>query len=336
MMSAAGNPEGTRHTVAVVLCTYNGARYLSEQLDSLLGQSRRPDQLVIVDDDSSDGTWALLESFAVRARAAGIDVRLERNPENLGYRRNFERASGLARADLIFLCDQDDIWCPDKIARMEAEFLGRPALLLLHTDARLVDARGAGLGCSLFDALELTADEVARLHAGDGFEMLMRRNVVTGATSAFRSAILRWAIPFPDLWVHDEWLAVVAAASGEVDCLETPLIAYRQHGGNQIGVQILTAREKLVRERGLRRRHMRTVAQRLEQLEECFDKRCVALSDPERDTLRQRRLHARARADLPRPWPARWHHVLAEARSGRYRRFSFGFRSVVADLMGLD
>lgn len=336
MMSAAVNPGGTRNTVAVVLCTYNGVRYLPEQLDSLLGQSRPPDQLVMVDDDSSDGTWALLEAFADRARGTGVDVRLERNPENLGYRRNFERALGLARADLIFLCDQDDIWCVGKIARMEAEFLARPGLLLLHTDARLVDAQGVELGYSLFEALEMSATEIAQLHAGDAFEMLMRRNVVTGATVAFRSAILGLAVPFPDLWVHDEWLAVVAAASGEVDCMEAALIAYRQHDGNQIGVKLLTAREKLMRGKAMRRQHMRTVAKRLEQVEICFDKRHVALGNLERDTLRQRRLHARARAELPRSWLLRVRHVLVETLSGRYRRFSFGFRSVVADLMGLD
>lgn len=336
MMSAAVNPGGTRNTVAVVLCTYNGARYLPEQLDSLLGQSRLPDQLVIVDDDSSDGTWPLLEAFAVRARATGIDVRLEHNPHNLGYRRNFERALGLAGTELIFLCDQDDVWQLDKIARMEAEFLARPNLLLLHTDARLVDAQGAGLDSSLFDALEMTAQEIAQVHSGDAFEVLMRRNVVTGATAAFRAPILERAIPFPDIWVHDEWLAVVAAACGEVDCLEAPLIEYRQHGGNQIGVQLRSVREKLARVEGFRRQHMRSVAQRLEQLDECLGQRRVALSGRWRETLRQRRLHARARADLPRPLSARWRHVLAEARSGRYRRFSFGFRSVVADLLGLD
>lgn len=336
MTSAVASPGGTRNTVAVVLCTYNGVRYLPEQLDSLLGQSRPPDQLVIVDDDSSDGTWTLLEAFADRAHGTGVDVRLERNPENLGYRRNFERAVGLARADLIFLCDQDDIWYPGKIARMEAEFLARPGLLLLHTDARLVDAQGKALDCSLFDALEITSEEIAQVHAGDAFEVLMRRNVVTGATAAFRAEILGQAIPFPEMWVHDEWLAVVASVSGEVDCLETPLIEYRQHGGNQIGVQLRSTRQKLAREKGFRRQHMRSVAERLEQLDECIGQRRVALSGRWHETLRQRRLHARARADLPRPWPARWHHVLGEALSGRYRRFSFGFRSIVADLMGLD
>lgn len=336
MMSAAVNPGGTPNTVAVVLCTYNGVRYLPEQLDSLLGQSRPPDQLVIVDDDSGDGTWTLLEAFADRARAKGIDVRLECNPENLGYRRNFERAAGLARADLIFLCDQDDIWYSDKVARMEAEFLARPGLLLLHTDARLVDGRGEALDCSLFEALEMTPEEIAQVHSGDAFEVLMRRNVVTGATAAFRRAILRQAIPFPEMWVHDEWLAVVAAVSGEVDCLDIPLIEYRQHGGNQIGVQLRSARQKLAREKGFRRQHMRSVAERLEQLDACLGQRQVALSGRWHETLRQRRLHARARADLPRAWPARWHHVLAETLSGRYRRFSFGFRSIVADLMGLD
>lgn len=319
--------------IAVVLCTYNGARFLEPQLQSLLAQRRRPDQLVIVDDASSDHSWALLEAFRVEAERAGIDVLLRRNPQNLGYVRNFESALALAAADLLFLCDQDDVWHPRKIERMAREFDARPDLCLLHTDARLVDETGGDLGCGLFEALEMTRGELASLHADAGFQVLLRRNVVTGATAAFRSALFQRARPFPLEWVHDEWLAVVGAVAGGIDCLEDQLIDYRQHPGNEIGVRRRTAREKFST-RGSRRQHMRSVVLRLQTLTGYLH--AVDMRAAYREDLDQRMRHARARADLPSRWPARLRWVIEEARSGRYARYSFGMRSVVADLLGLD
>lgn len=319
--------------IAVVLCTYNGERFLAEQLRSLLAQHRRPDQLVIVDDASSDRSWTMLEAFRDEAERAGIEVVLQRNPANLGYVRNFESALALARADLLFLCDQDDVWHPGKIGRMEREFQQRPGLCLLHTDARLVDDGGHDLGCGLFEALEVTGAELASLHANAGFSVLLRRNVVTGATAAFRSELLQRARPFPLEWVHDEWLAVVCAVADEIDCLEDKLIDYRQHPGNEIGVRRRSAMEKFSTQ-GSRREHMRSVVARLETLQGYLGR--VDMRVDYRDDLTQRLQHARARAGLPPAWPARLRWVLAEVRSGRYSRYSFGLRSIVADVLGLD
>lgn len=319
--------------IAVVLCTYNGERFLAEQLRSLLAQHRRPDQLVIVDDASGDRSWTMLEAFRDEAERAGIEVALRRNPANLGYVRNFEYALALARADLLFLCDQDDVWHPGKIERMEREFQQRPGLCLLHTDARLVDDGGRDLDCGLFEALEVTGAELALLHAKAGFNVLLRRNVVTGATAAFRSELLQRARPFPREWVHDEWLAVVCAVGDEIDCLEDKLIDYRQHSGNEIGVRRRSAMEKLSTQ-GSRRQHMRSVLARLETLDSYLGG--VGMRVDYRDDLDQRMHHARARAHLPSGWSARLRWVLAEVRSGRYSRYSFGLRSIMADVLGLD
>ena len=322
--------------ITVVLCTFNGARYLTEQLRSLLAQTRRPDELVILDDVSDDDTWTLLEAFRNEAEIAGINVLLQRNPRNLGYVRNFERGVALARTGLVLLCDQDDVWHPGKIARIEAEFRARPALQLLHTDARLVDAGGAALGCGLFEALELTARERALIHAGRAFEVLMRRNVVTGATAAFRRGLVARALPFPDGWVHDEWLALVAAAGGEVDCLEEPLVDYRQHGANQIGMNRRSVAEKLGRHGVPRRVYLRRVAGRLVQLQANLERGGVPMDAPNQRVLREALAHARHRAELPRAPLARWLRVGREVLSGRYARCSFGLRSIGADLLGLD
>lgn len=323
-------------TIAVTLCTYNGERYLPAQLRSLLDQSRLPDQIVMVDDDSSDATWPILGEFVKDAERAGIKVLQKRNERNLGYVRNFERAISLATADLVFLCDQDDIWHPRKIERMEKEFASHPNLLLLHTDARLVDNEGKDMGCGLFEACEASQEEIAHLHAGMGFKVLLRRNLVTGATAAFRRSVLRYVSPFPSGWVHDEWLGIVCASRGQIDCLEEKLIDYRQHGGNQIGVRRRTFMDKIKDRRISRRDHMRRLSRRLEEVADRFTEVDGSVPAEYMYEFQQRLCHVRAREGLPKPWMKRWLWVAREVRSGRYGRYSSGLRSIMADLLGLD
>lgn len=320
--------------ISIVLCTWNGERHLQPQLDSLLAQTRRPDEIVVADDLSADGTWALVDAFATRARGLGIEVDVRRNPVNLGYVENFSAGLRRATGDLLFLCDQDDVWHVEKLARMEAEFLRRPGLGLLHTDARLVDAAGADMQCSLFEALEMTADEIGGEHAGRAFEVLLRRNTVTGATAALRAALLPGVLPVPAGWVHDEWLAIAISTRAEVDCLEWPSIDYRQHGANQIGIRRRTTAEKLFNPHVDKRGFMDVVARRLEHVLHTQSGLCLAPGQLRE--LTGKAVHSRFRADLPRSAPRRVAAVLREARTGRYGRYSSGLRSILSDLVDLN
>jgi glycosyltransferase involved in cell wall biosynthesis len=321
-------------TVSIVLCTYNGERYLRQQLDSLLAQSRLPEKIVAADDGSTDGTWEILQTFAEQARGRGITVDAQINPSNLGYVRNFETALQRAETDLIFACDQDDVWNPQKLTVMHERFAADPDLLLLHSDARLVDANLNDLGCSLFEALELGPDELQREHDGYGFEVLLRRCIVTGATTAFRRGLLAHAIPFGDGWIHDEWLAIVAAAIGKIDVVERKLIDYRQHDANQLGMRRRTLDVK-VKEIALSRaellrndeRRMESLLQRLRQLSASVDARIpVRVQDKLEHT--RIRLHI---TDIPRI--ERIAPILKEAASGRYRHYGAGIRSMLRDLL---
>lgn len=320
--------------IAIALCTYNGAEFLGEQLDSFLAQTRLPDEVVIRDDCSTDATFALCQDFARRASARGIEVRLAVNPANLGYVRNFEGALRACTADLLFLSDQDDAWHPEKLARYESRFLAEPDLVLLHGDARLVDAAGQPLGCGLFESLEASPGELARIHAGRALEVLLLRNLVTGATAAFRRGLLDVALPVRPGWIHDEWLAIAAAASGgRVDCLEWASMDYRQHGRNQVG-----ARKRSLRERmsgaGPRREFLARMAGRHEQL-------AARAAESQwqdaafRTDLLARARHLRFRAGVPASLFQRCLPVLREAMGGGYWRYSSGLRSLLADLAGL-
>lgn len=322
--------------ISIALCTYNGSAYLPTQLDSLLAQQRLPDQIVLCDDGSTDATPALLTAFAARAQEAGIAVSLHWNAVNLGYVRNFEQALRLCDGELLFLCDQDDRWEPQKLARYEAQFEQDPDLLALHSDARLVDSAGVPLQCNLLDAFEVTTAERKAVNAGAGFDVLLRRNIVTGATLAFRASLLKTALPMEPGWIHDEWLAMTAAAiGGKLQLLEWSSMDYRQHGKNQIGAVRRSFREKM---RGVgmpRRRFIEQCAQRMQSLY----LRGVAdgwLDAEKRSELAARIAHGRARAAIGPGVGRHWPVVMTELRNRNYWRYSHGLRSAVADLLGLQ
>lgn len=322
--------------IGIAVCTYNGARFLREQLDSLLAQTRRPAQIVISDDASSDDTPAILQDFAARAGQAGIRVQVIRNAINLGYVKNFESALRQIDTELVFLCDQDDVWHPTKLETYARVFAQRPGLRLLHSDARLVDAAGADLGTTLFDAIEMTPAERAAEHAGQAFAQLLRRNLVTGATAAFRRGVLAAALPIPDGWIHDEWIGLVAAAQGEVDCLEDKFIDYRQHGGNQIGAQRRGWKERMLPTRLSRRAFIASKAARLARLEQQLMARLGSISPANAQSLSECGEHNRFRADLPERWFPRWQSAWLQWRAGYYGKYSTGLRSFVSDVLALQ
>jgi hypothetical protein len=219
----------------VAMCTYNGARYLQAQLDSLLAQTVAVDEVVVGDDGSSDATIGILDAFAARASARGIRVEVVQHPRNLGYVANFSDALLRCRADIVFLSDQDDVWDPDRVAIFADRFDADPDLLLLHSDARLVDGEGAPLGATLLEVLRVHPAEIALERSGLALDAILLRNFITGATCALRRSLLAAALPVAPRWSHDEWLAVIASLNGGLDMLPRSTIDYRQHGGNQIG-----------------------------------------------------------------------------------------------------
>lgn len=318
--------------ITVVACTYNGEAYLAEQLRSLLTQSRIPNEIIISDDSSADGSWAIVQAFLPQARARGIEVIAVQRPMRLGYVQNFSAALSAATGDIVFLCDQDDAWHPDKIAAMHERFATDPDLTFLHSDARLVDASGKDLGYALFDALELTDHERESVRSGDAFITYLRRNLATGAASAFRRSLLDIALPLPPDWVHDAWLATLAAAVGKVDIIDDALVDYRQHGGNQIGMARRTPKQRVTDMFRPRNDTIRSDAARLDALAERLEGRCA--DDACIEATRSMRDHLRARLAIgAQPAWRRVGGVLREWSSGRYGLFGTGARSAVRDLL---
>jgi glycosyltransferase involved in cell wall biosynthesis len=202
--------------VSIALATYNGAAYLPAQLESLLSQTRLPDELVVGDDNSRDDTVALIEQFAGRAP---FPVRITVNKPGLGPADNFGTALARCTGDVIFLSDQDDIWHPDKIAKM-LEFLDANSgcLIALH-DAALVDGAARPLGMTMGQQIAAAGSPAAK-------------GLVAGCCMAIDGRLARFYEPLPATRTHDAWLTSIADLLDARGYLDEPLIDYRRHGGN--------------------------------------------------------------------------------------------------------
>ena len=322
--------------ISVAMCTYNGARYLPEQLESLALQTRLPDELVICDDKSIDQTVNLISDFAA---STSFPVTVQVNKQNLGSTKNFEQAITFCQGDVIALCDQDDVWLPGKLACFEHEFARAPEVGLVFTDAEVVDEELRPAGYSLWQKLDFGDRERERLRRGKGFDALLQGATVTGATAAFRARFRPLVLPFPDdlPLIHDAWIAVLVAAVSQVIPVSDRLVRYRQHQGQQVGAlarqgpgpaddsleEALWRANPYAEMLAVARAVQRRLTARLEE----FDSRKVLPG------LEARITHLATRSELPGQRLARPSLVLRELFSGRYHRHSRGLRSAVKDLL---
>jgi glycosyltransferase involved in cell wall biosynthesis len=325
--AVTANPRPTR--VSVALCTCDGETFLSQQLESIARQSVPVDELVVCDDASSDGTAAILESFTGR-----LPIRKFVNRDRLGVTRNFERAVRLCTGDVIFLCDQDDVWHDDKVAALLDPFAD-PGVGLVFSNARVVRGDQTPAGYRLWDSIWFDADEQRRFRDGDPVSVLSRHAVAAGSTSAFRADFRPLLLPFPDLpHAHDIWIALLLAAVSRIEPIDRDLIDYRLHDTNHVGMR----RYGLLGQIRMARRQIRNNAfaqlADLHQaaLDRLSDQSAWPVSEATLELLRGKAIHAGARRDLPRRWWSRLSVVGSEVRKGNYLRFSYGYKSVLQDL----
>lgn len=326
--------SGSDVRVSVVVCTYNGEKYVRDQLQSILDQTRPPDEIIISDDGSTDSTLEIIEEFASSSGGPQRPPwRVETRTKPLGVSGNFASALTKARGEFIALADQDDVWQPDRLEKGLAHF--HDGVLLVHSDATLIDASGRPTG-TLMSALGLNSSERLNLLSGRALDALLRRNVVTGATTMIRSSLLEQALPIPEGWVHDEWLALVAAAQGGVVFQEDPLIRYRQHENNEIGASKTDYHEAT---RRLREKRSEFFARKLRR-----NHGIVALLDNEPawlDSVAHSSLAAKVEFDQWRstlPWSRvrRLLPVLRRWFAGDYGRYARGFVDVIRDIALTD
>ncbi|MBK5237552.1 MAG: glycosyltransferase family 2 protein [Actinomycetales bacterium] len=320
-------------SISVALCTFNGEKYLAAQLDSIIGQTLPPTEIVISDDGSTDGTLAIIASYVARSTesARGIQIRALEPIGRQGVVANFDRAIAACSGSFIALCDQDDVWVDDKLARLTSFFQAHPECLLAHTDALLVDSQGQSLGHTLLSALRVTAADKARIHSGGAQALLLRHNFVTGATVMFKRELFSRVRPFPPGWIHDEWLAIAAAVTCGIDLLDEPLVLYRQHGSNEIGAQKLTLRILGTRFFGSRRDRNQRLLLRSQSLFDRVQRWEPALPVEILDACAQKLEHERVRSALPVSRTLRFRPILRELSTGRYGSFGNGLGDALRD-----
>lgn len=230
--SAMHGPS-SRPSVSVAMTTYNGERFLAEQLESIGRQAEPPDELVIADDGSTDATVEIARDFAVRAN---FDVRIVGNEVNQGLRLNIERALRNCNCQIIALSDQDDVWSSDRLALIRSAFESIPDLTLWFGNASLIDELGRHLGKTTWEAVHLSLAARDELLATGSLRRLLMGMTVTGALMAFRADVRNAVLPLPDdldgpehLYLHDGWISILAAVMGSVWAEPRIVGAYRQH-----------------------------------------------------------------------------------------------------------
>ncbi len=329
MISKAGSM--TKPSVSVAMCTCNGSRFLQDQLCSIARQTNQPNELVASDDCSTDGTLAILETFASQAT---FPVRISANTCRLGPAKNFEKVIEACEGDVIVLSDQDDVWRPNKLAAFTSVFEQHPGAAYAFSDAVMVDQLGKPSGQTLWEAVRLR-ERLGAFFGPGQVEILLRHNLIPGAAMAFRSTFREVVLPIRTGWMHDYWIALLGSIFAYGIPVREPLFEYRRHADQVCGWRKKTfagackdsiasgpeqVSDRLATFRELERRVIKfgvskpAVKKGLELLRE-------------KDAHLVERIEARSSKG-----PARVARVLAEVSTGRYHRFSNSWYSIIRDL----
>lgn len=223
--------------ISVAVCTYNGEKYIGEQLQSIIKQTRQPDEIIVCDDCSKDKTVDIVKDILKEWNG---QYKIVINKINLGFKKNFEKAIGLCQGDIIFLSDQDDVWDLNKIQIVEKYFQDDDAFLVFH-DANVVDENLKLLYNSFWNLLNFNYKKLER----GNYKRLLQSNVVQGCACAFRNELFYYAKPFPDFAFHDEWLTLVAVLYGKIVPVPEKLLMYRQSSNNIVGAKVESVASKI-------------------------------------------------------------------------------------------
>jgi glycosyltransferase involved in cell wall biosynthesis len=214
--------------ISIVMCTYNGEKYLRSQLKSIREQTLQPDEMIICDDCSTDKTVQIIKETLCNWN---VSWKIICNKSNIGFRKNFQKAIGLSSGDVIFLSDQDDVWNHDKLELVSKVFSNDANAILAFHDAVLVDENLNTIRPSFWHELEFSPLDFEK---GD-YSCLFYGNVIQGAACAFRKELFIASQPFPNELFHDEWLGINAALKGKIIPIPKVLLKYRQTGHNALG-----------------------------------------------------------------------------------------------------
>lgn len=217
--------------ISIALATYNGSKYLREQLDSILAQSMDDFEVVACDDCSTDETPQILEEYASKDSR----FKIFSNKNNLGFKKNFEHILTLCKGEFIAFCDQDDIWEPNHLEILyknigENDCIGANSLI--------IDEKGVSQNKTL---LEYWPIHVMPKNEKELFQHELYSNVIQGTASLIRASLIKQALPIPeDIKYHDYWFALVAGLNEKCKYIGDVVLKYRRHSNNASEYQKFT------------------------------------------------------------------------------------------------
>lgn len=321
--------------LSIALVAYNRERFLRKQLESIVAQSRIPDEVIIGDDCSTDRTAEIISDFAAHAP---FPVHWYVNHCNQGYDRNLEYAIQRCSGDVIVFCDDDDVCLPEKLRVTEQEFLRSPSTGLMVSDSTLVDERLNPLGTTLWEAARFPRRKAGPA-LSDPIPTLARHFIAAGHVIAFRTALKARILPFPQKFPSDAhadiWIALVLASIADVTCVSTSLVLHRLHRGQNSGVgQLIPLRRKLTR---IRSQERDKTAQFVLLVEEVIGRVSTLTDAPlarrNLESLTRWADHMKMYLELPVRRYSRLLPIGQALLTGRYHRYSRGFLTAARDLL---
>ena len=229
--------------LSVALCTYNGSKFIEQQINSILNQTIKVDEIIVCDDKSTDATVLILKELQV----ANPCIVIIENEINLRSTKNFEKAIQRCSGDYIFLADQDDLWNTEKAAKTLAVFNENPTAEGVFSNADLIDDNGTRLSNkTIWDSVFFFEKEMPK--PIDFVDIIFKNgNIVTGATLCIKKEVKSFIFPFSEDNLHDEWIASLLAFRNTLYYSTENLISYRIHENQQVGMKNLDKMEKITR-----------------------------------------------------------------------------------------
>ena len=322
---------------SIALATYQGARYLSQQLESFLNQVRPPDELCVSDDGSTDETLDVVRAFS---STAPFPVKLVVNPKRSGVNKNFENAVMHCTGDVILFSDQDDVWLPSHIERLVFPMERDARIVAVASDSQFVDEtlKISGGTQAQSDRFSNSLRTATMRLPRNQIELVLRQNLHSGHGMAFRRSLLPLLVPFTATFMFDEWVLVLAATAGFITYLPEALTLHRQHRNQTMGarnkdLQLWATQSKNVSQEQERVQEEKW-REMLNRVRDCRD----LLQNP---TLAERALQQKLDFIVGRtrtrrlPLPARLILTVRELILGKYHRLGRGWLAFARDLYGV-
>lgn len=226
----------TQLRFSIAMCTYNGSRFILEQLESIVNQSYPPCEVIICDDGSRDNTCELVEEFQEKYPNL---IKLYKNDINIGRNKNFSQAIGLCEGDIIALSDQDDVFLPNKLEWIAKVLKSNLEFGLVFSNAIVVDESLSTISKDLFSIIwpPFTERRKRCFRQGEAFQVLVRNRPALGCSIAFRKELRDFLLPIPAEFSHDAWIMLLASLLSKIYFIDRSLVMYRQHDANIAGVQ---------------------------------------------------------------------------------------------------